>query len=169
MMHNELIKTWIISTISALIVFFLSEKIKSNRNDRILFKKLEFQLYETLILLYKLKSSCNQFIDTLDKYTLKEVWSIWFPVYSFQYFREIIPMKLYNSKNWNLFLSLLNIHKIIFSLNDSLNNLLINDIQADFLWKRVSLEDSETRYTQEVKYVNLIFNALPQYLHFNLI
>lgn len=153
----------IISTISALLVFFISTKINTIKNDKILFKKLWIKIYEMIITLTNLKSSSYQYIKLM-KFNLEEIWSIGFPEYAFKEVIELFPSSIYCQKN-DLLNNLTNLHWVIFSLNETIWGLYINQIKEDLLNKTVSLDISKERYLNEVKYVQSIVENIDSYIN----
>lgn len=162
-MTNTIISI-ITAIISSLAIFFVSEYIKSINKDRILFQRLWITLHEILILLTNFESSCNQFIK-LCSYDLKTIWSIWFPVYKFPDIKETIPILIYHKK-WKQLNSLMQIQKMVFSLNNLLKDLAINNIRDDLLSQRVSIETSKIRYNQEMPFIDSVHRQLPNYIDF---
>lgn len=162
----EIINTiiwFILWLISSLFVFFITEKIKKIKDNKIKFLKLSSSLRQLLMLIISLESSCKQYIEA-NKYSLKEIGSIWFPDYKFTSINDIIPYELYN-KNEKYFLNQLNqVERITFSLNNLIKDLAINEIKEDLLSKRVSLEESESRYKNELKFIENQLNQIPNYI-----
>jgi hypothetical protein len=158
----EIIIPWIISVFSALIVFYLSERIKSIAEDRILLKKLSIELFEMIVLLTRFESSSKQFIKIINTHRLQEIWSIWFPKYVFHNFKENIPNILYYSKD--IYYDFIRLNRICFILNDLMQDLMINDIKNDLLTKQVSIEESEKRYHYEQFILKSTLNQIPQYI-----
>lgn len=153
---------WLIITviIAPLAVFFISEHIKSIRNDRILFKRLWMRLYEILSLLERIKSSWDQFIEIISKYSIKQIGSIGFPKYEVSLSKEIIPTVLYY-KNWELFKQIFELQKSTYHLNESLQDLLINEIKDDLLSWRISEESSQERYNNEIEILAPMIKQIP--------
>lgn len=160
----EKIIIYIAWVISSLFVFYITERtkeIKLQKNQLYrLSKKLKFSLYN----LISLDSSCKQYL-TLMNYNLKDLWSIWFPIYQFDSILDYIPYTLKSKKDFGLITNLEVIDEILFTLEDSLKNLAINEIKEDLLSQKVSLEESDERYKWEIKFIQSITSEIDTYIY----
>lgn len=120
------------SLLFPLVIFFISEKIKQVKEDRILFHKLSISVYELINTLRMFQNSLSQFVKIVRNYTLTEVGSIGFPEYNFYLEKDLIPTILYHQNS--VFLQeILSMYRIVFHLNYIANNIMINEIKKDFL------------------------------------
>lgn len=155
---------------SSLFIFYLTEKVKYIKENKIVFLKLSIilrQLYNTLI---RFKSSCSQYIEINKNYSLKEIWSIWFPNYEFPKIIDLYPNIIYEKNNYELFKSFEQVENIIFSLNSLMSDLMINEIKDDLLSWKISVEETEKRYKDELKFIESTYFQLDSYINlvFNL-
>lgn len=151
------------SLLFPLVIFFISEKIKQVKEDRILFHKLSISVYEVINNLRMFQNSLSQFVEIVRKYPLAEVGGIGFPQYNFHLEKNLIPTVLYHQNS--LFLQeILSMYRIVFHLNYIVNNIMINEIKKDFLWGFISMVDSERRYKDEAKYLLSTTQYLEEYL-----
>ncbi len=162
----EILLGFILWLFSSLFVFYITERIKQVKNNKILFRKLYIRLKELYITLERLKSSCRQYIDITSNYSLSQIWSIWFPNYSLNTISDLIPNIAYKKENSFLYDNLIQINNIIFSLNSTLDDLFINEIKDDFLSWRLWLKESEERYKNELSFIKSIYTNIDSYLVF---
>ena len=162
----ELIKIllwFVLWLFSSLFVFYVTERIKKIKESKIRFYKISVLLRQLLMLIISFESACKQYIE-INKYKLKDIWSIWFPNYDFPLINELIPYILYEKKEEDFLFQLNEIERVIFSLNNLIKDLAINEIKEDLLSKRLSIDESELRYKQELKFIENQLYDIPSYI-----
>lgn len=153
----EIFLEGLVSSITALIVFFISERIKKVSLDRVAFQKLSLKIYETIIIIEEMKSSINDFLKYTRTYSLHQLWSIWFPEYSLPAFLDDIPW------NYNITEPLIKGVQYSNKINTFFRQIQINTIKGDFLSGRVNEYDTEKRYKQEAMYISKFIRNIETY------
>ncbi len=149
---------------SSLFVFYITERIRFIKENKIIFLKLSIYLKRLYRDIYRLKSSSLQYIKINELYDLRQVKSIWFPSYDFQNITELFPNIIYEKNNIELLKWLEKIDDIVSFLNNFTREININEIKEHLLSWKVWFDESDERYKNEAKYIKKYIPIIDSYL-----